>query len=472
LEARNIYGFSVVSNTVSILTAQVPAQPIAPLTTWSPDDVIVTWTAPDNGGSPITGYTVSIKESDLATYTVDLVNCDMSSDTSVTCTIPVTTLRTTPYSLEWGTSVYAKVIAINVYGNSLESAEGNGAVITTTPDAPINLAENVALRTKSTLALTWENAPFIGGADIIDYRISIAVQGGSYSVLASGLVNPIYTATGLTAGIIFEFKVESRNSYSFSAYSDVITLLCAYIPEPPLTVTTTNLNELVTIDWIVPVTNGSPITAYKVFVRLNDDVTFTEENVDCVVVVATKTCSITLETLKATPYDLVKDDSVYVKIISVNLYGESELSFEGNNAVIQLVPDAPITLTNDPLTTTDTVIRFTWSDGSSDGGTAVIDYSVYYDQGTNNYVLLDAAVSTQFYTTLVTLIPGVLYSFKVTARNTVGSGELSVALAVLAAKLPDAPLNLTNVSEVTTGYQVELSWTEGAYDGGSPEIDY
>jgi hypothetical protein len=136
------------------------------------------------------------------------------------------------------------------------------------------------------------------------------------------------------------------------------------------------------------------------------------------------------------------------------------------------VPDAPISLTNDPLTTTDTVIRFTWTDGPSDGGTSVIDYSVYYDQGTNSYVLLDAAVTTQFYVTLVTLTPGVTYSFKVTARNSVGSGVQSVALAVLAAKLPDAPLSLANVPAVTTGYQVRLSWTDGVYDGGSPVIDY
>ncbi len=59
VEARNAYGYSAYSNTVSVLTAQVPAQPVAPITTWSPDNVIVAWTAPDNGGSPITGYLVS-----------------------------------------------------------------------------------------------------------------------------------------------------------------------------------------------------------------------------------------------------------------------------------------------------------------------------------------------------------------------------------------------------------------------------
>ncbi len=65
---------------------------------------------------------------------MDLSDCDMSASTSTTCTIPVTTLRASPFSLEWGNGVYAKVVAKNLYGSSLVSSVGNGAVITTTPD--------------------------------------------------------------------------------------------------------------------------------------------------------------------------------------------------------------------------------------------------------------------------------------------------------------------------------------------------
>lgn len=79
----------------------------------------------------------------------------MLSSVSTSCIIPVATLRTTPYALDWGTSVYAKVTAANLYGESEQSSEGNGAVIVTTPDAPINLQEDYSQRTKSTLAITW-----------------------------------------------------------------------------------------------------------------------------------------------------------------------------------------------------------------------------------------------------------------------------------------------------------------------------
>jgi len=67
--------------------------------------------------------------------------------------------------------------------------------------------------------------------------------------------------------------------------------------------------------------------------------------------------------------------------------------------VIQLVPDAPISLTNDPLVTIDTLIRFTWSEGASNGGSSVLDYDVYYDQGLSIYVLLAQGIENAYYTT-------------------------------------------------------------------------
>jgi len=41
------------------------------------------------------------------------------------------------------------------------------------------------------------------------------------------------------------------------------------------------------------------------------------------------------------------DDSVYVKVIAANVYGDSVYSDVGNGAVIWIVPEAPINLQND-----------------------------------------------------------------------------------------------------------------------------
>lgn len=48
----------------------------------------------------------------------------------------------------------------------------------------------------------------------------------------------------------------------------------------------------------------------------------------------------------------------------------------------------------------------------------------------------------------------------------------SEVLTVISAEVPDAPLTLSNVPSITSGYQIGLTWTEGAYNGGSPVLDY
>jgi hypothetical protein len=70
------------------------------------------------------------------------------------------------------------------------------------------------------------------------------------------------------------------------------------------------------------------------------------------------------------------------------------------------------------------------------------------------------------------LSAGTTYALKVQARNSVGFSSDSTELSVLAAKLPEAPINLFNDPATTTAYQVGLTWSDGAYNGGSPVIDY
>jgi hypothetical protein len=116
------------------------------------------------------------------------------------------------------------------------------------------------------LGLSWTAPVFIGGAAITDYRVNVAEQGQSYSVAATGVTSTSYTVTGLTAGKTYELKVEARNSYGYSASSSVLTLLCAFVPDSPTTITTANVNDKVSVSWNAPVTNGSPITAYKILI--------------------------------------------------------------------------------------------------------------------------------------------------------------------------------------------------------------
>ncbi len=53
------------------------------------------------------------------------------------------------------------------------------------------------------------------------------------------------------------------------------------------------------------------------------------------------------------------------------------------------------------------------------------------------------------YTTAVPLKPGSTYTFKVKARNGLGESDFSKPIEVLAARVPDAPLSLINVEQIT-----------------------
>lgn len=64
------------------------------------------------------------------------------------------------------------------------------------------------------------------------------------------------------------------------------------------------------------------------------------------------------------------------------------MSNSGNGATIVLVPDAPISLIRNAQATSQTVIAFSWTQPSFNGGSSVIDYLIRYDQANGTYVTL------------------------------------------------------------------------------------
>lgn len=70
---------------------------------------------------------------------------------------------------------------------------------------------------------------------------------------------------------------------------------------------------------------------------------------------------------------------------AVNSLGEGTPS-EPYLIVAATVPDAPINFLRDDELTSRSVLSFTWQQGTSNGGTGVIDYRVSFDQGVGSFV--------------------------------------------------------------------------------------
>jgi len=118
-----------------------------PTTTVVGSNVIVSWMAPSSNGSPILAYVITFRDTS-GNYRLNLDDCNGSLQSIVssrTCTVPLTSLYNSPFNLALGDHIYAIIIAVNSYGNSVQSTPGDGASVVLVPDAPINIANNPAM---------------------------------------------------------------------------------------------------------------------------------------------------------------------------------------------------------------------------------------------------------------------------------------------------------------------------------------
>ena len=67
-----------------------------------------------------------------------------------------------------------------------------------------------------------------------------------------------------------------------------------------------------------------------------------------------------LATLLATPFELTKGNSIDIRVLAANLYGESELSPVGSGANVVITPEEPTLFASEPTNTNADQITLTW----------------------------------------------------------------------------------------------------------------
>ena len=103
---------------------------------------------------------------------------------------------------------------------------------------------------------------------------------------------------------------------------------------------------------------------------------------------------------------------MYAQVRATNVYGNSGVSTPGNGAVILTNPDPPTNVIQVVATTTPTAIGLTWTQPAANGGSAVIDYRISYDQSADSYVVLASGVTATIFVA-TSLVTGNTYKFKV-----------------------------------------------------------
>lgn len=161
------------------------------------------------------------------------MNCDGTQSAIVLnkkCTIPFTVLRADPFEIPWGSSIQARVYSVNVVGISAYSEIGNGAIILSIPSEPRSLENDAQVSSKSEIKFTWIEPIETGGTPVIDYRVYFD-QGdpnaANLMILESNVLLTEFTATSLTMGVTYRFKVSARNLVGYSSLSDAVSILAA-----------------------------------------------------------------------------------------------------------------------------------------------------------------------------------------------------------------------------------------------------
>lgn len=125
-------------------------------------------------------------------------------------------------------------------------------------------------------------------------------------------------------------------------------------------------------------------------------------------------------------------------------------------------PGAPTNLTAE---SGDTEVLLSWAPPANNGGSAITDYILEYNDGTNGWQVFNDGTSIDTTDVPVTgLANGQPYDFMVSAVNAEGTGPTSNEATATPAGVPDAPV----ITEALGGnLQVLLTWTVPANNGAA-----
>ena len=382
----------------------------------------VSWTAPaSDGGSAITGYTVT------------------SSPGSKTCTTTGAT-SCTVNGLTNGTSYTFTVTATNAVGTGAASDPSTAVTPATVPGAPTGAS---ALAGNASAVVSWTAPASDGGSAITGYTVTSSP--GALTCTTTGATT--CTVNGLTNGTPYTFTVTATNAIgtgSASAPSTAVTPQGG-VPGAPTGVTATAGNASALVSWAAPTNNGgSAITGYTV--------TSSPGALTCTTTGAT-TCTVSGLT-NGTPYTFT--------VTATNTNGTGVPSAPSTAVTPAGPPGAPTGVSG---TAGNGSVSVSWTAPGSDGGSAITGYTVTSSPG--SFTCSSASSPC----TVSGLTNGTPYTFTVTATNGIGTGSASTPSSPVTPQAgdPGAP---TGVTATAGNASALVSWTAPTNNGGSAITGY
>ena len=371
--------------------------------------IAVSWGAPANdNGASVTGYIVSYKGTMTTTAGRGFTLSGLSPGETVNFTVQ----------------------AVNSVGVS-DGTTAQG-IARDAPSAPTNLT---VVRGNGVATITWGAPAQLNGATLQGYGI---VYGGETQSVGSDVFG--YTATGLSNGVEYEFRVFAYSDQGNGAAA-LSAVTPATTPGAPDNLRAAFADEEITLQWdlVVGVANGgAAVTAYIVRYGSNEALTVGAVGV-------------------AVVDNLTNGETVAFSVYAVNAVGAGALPATVSEYA-NTTPGAPTGL---QAQDGNGVITLQWVAPGEDGGAAITAYAVEYTGGT--------ITASSNRATLTGLSNGAAITASVYAVNRGGRGAASAPVVATAATTPGAP---TGLQAQDGNGVITAQWTAPSEDGGAALTGY
>ncbi|XP_055886078.1 tyrosine-protein phosphatase Lar-like isoform X13 [Biomphalaria glabrata] len=326
-------------------------------------------------------------------------------------------------------------------------------IVEVLPQAPTRLA--IHEKTPSSVMLRWEgdmNSVEPIRSYIIEYQIVNKGKGGEYKrsdvmELKTGGTRPFYQVTNLKPYTTYIFKVIAENSVGRSRPSNAEEATTAEIApgSPPENVIARAISATdVSVTWDEPTTPNGVIQGYKVFYTLKpEDPVFFWDNIE------------TKNGRSATISKLKPNVTYAISVLAFSSVGQGPLSRAVQVLTAEGVPSKPRNLHVDLVQEEPPSIKATWQRPEETNGD-IKNYKIIWGPQGERYE--EIILNPDIYSYMTnTLVKGITYEFRVSARNDVDYGERAVATLVTPDGAPTGPpQNFTATGLTETA--VRLTW--------------
>ncbi len=425
---------------VSDLTATASSTAIA---------IELSWSAPDDNGSAITGYTLQRKTGS-------------GNFADVSTTIPADATAYSDDDLTPATAYTYRIRAANVIGDGPWSNEDSATTGNAPPAAITDLAATRdATNGDTEIDLSW-TAPAAHGAAITGYTLQRKSGAGEYANISTTIAASAtgYSDTGLTPGTTYTYQIRAANSLGPAEWSNeesetTDNAAPAAITDLRATLSTSDPYRSVALQWTAPADNGEAITGYTLQRKAGSGA---YSNVSTAIAADATSYSDT---------GLTPGTTYTYRLRAVNSVGAGEWSNEpAVTTTDTAAPDAiALTATKD-ATNGKTEINLTWST-PDDNGEDITAYRLERKVGSGSFTLLSASIdvgATAYSDTGLT--PATTYAYRLRAANSVGNGAWSnEADDTTDNDVPAAVADLlASATDLTT---IRITWTAPAANGAA-----